>query len=154
VSSEPWSDLYPVVEHTIYVFGVPSRAQLVEIQPGQYLARDAAMAFAKMHHAAAADGIVLKIRSGWRSHEHQARLRGEWERGERKLRPMRPGWSLHESGKAADILRSHDDPDAGGPLVGPTDKWLKTNARRFGFCRTVPAELWHWEYLGEHGVIR
>jgi LAS superfamily LD-carboxypeptidase LdcB len=165
----PDFQLLPVVQRQTYESGVPSLSSLVQIQaevknsllrkhPAQYLERDAAMAWCRMFRAAAAEGVTLWAYSAWRSHEHQQRIYDEWKAGKRKLRPNNPGWSKHENGRAVDILRSHDDPDAGGPKVGPTDKWLKANAKLFGFFRTVPAELWHWEYLGElpddeHGMI-
>lgn len=158
--TDSWFSLLPVVEHTVWVAGVPSKAHLVEVQanqfikaisetskwPAQYLERDAAMAWVKMFFAASQESVQLWAYSAWRSHEHQARIRKDWEDGKRKLRPSKPGWSKHESGLAVDILRSHDDPDGGGPLVGPTDKWLEAHAASFGFFRTVPAEAWHWEY--------
>lgn len=152
--------LMPTILTTTYKSGVPMAATLVEIQSAQiipflhatrehtaqYLSRDAAQAFWAMRRAAAGAGIALWIYSGFRSHEHQTRLYGEWQRGTRKNKPARPGWSLHESGNAADILRSHDDPDAGGPLVGPTDQWLWEHAMEYNYFRTVPSERWHWEH--------
>lgn len=140
--------LRAVRDHLCYVAGVPTRKDLSEIRPGHWLDRDAAHAFDRMSAAARENGIDLVIVSAWRSMPHQQRLYAEWEQGRRKLRPARPGWSLHQSGMAVDILRSHDDPDQGGPAVGTTDKWLEEHAREHGFYRTVPAELWHWEYKG------
>ncbi len=148
--------LFPCVQRPCYVRGVPSLQTLVEIQPAgayfgaqlapQYLERDAAMDFDRMRSAAAHDELNLVIWSGWRDHEHQARLWQEWEQGKRRLRPARPGHSLHESGKAADILRSHDAPDRDGTEIGPTDRWLAAHAHLFGFHRTVPMEKWHFEH--------
>ena len=138
-----------VRQHLCYVSGVPELRNLSEVRPGRWLDRDAAHAFERMAKAALVDGVELTIVSAWRSMDEQRRLYTQWERGERKLRPARPGWSLHQSGMAVDILRSHDDPDGGGPLVGPTDKWLETHAAEHGWYRTVPAELWHYEYKGE-----
>lgn len=147
------------LECNLYVRGVPARGTLVEVQPlqvidlfgarawpAQYLEVGAAVCFAKMRDAAAADGVHLWIRSAYRSHSQQQLFYRQWEQGKRRLRPATPGWSLHESGKAVDIQRSHDDPDGGGPQRGRTDEWLEQNARRFSFYRTVPAELWHWEH--------
>jgi D-alanyl-D-alanine carboxypeptidase len=152
-------ELLPSVEKDTYVRGVPSRAYLVEIQPEgnkllgskhppQYLDKYAAHAWMLMCRAARGDGLELAAYSAYRSHSHQQRLFKQWEEGTRKLRPATPGWSRHESGRAVDILRSHDDPDGRGPLIGPTDEWLRLNARKFGFYRTVPSELWHYEYRG------
>jgi len=50
----------------------------------------------------------------------------------------KPGFSNHQSGRAIDIN-----------LLGvpkETYAWLKKNAARYGFRRTVPSEPWHWEY--------
>lgn len=157
---ERWFELLPVVTRTTWVSGVPSKATLVEIQPAgyisqvgqylgsQYLARPAAHAWVLMRRAAHQDGIELIAYSAYRSHEHQMRLYRQWEQGTRKLRPSAPGYSRHESGRAVDVLRSHDDPDAGGPLHGKTDVWLEKHGANFGFFHPVPGELWHWEHQG------
>lgn len=151
--------LLPSKMFTTYVRGVPAKQYLVQVQPEgarwlgakhppQYLEKYTAHHWILMKRAAKDDGIDLVIYSAYRSHEHQQRLFDQWQDGKRHLRPSKPGWSRHESGRAVDILRSHDDPDGGGPEVGPTDKWLEKNARDYGFYRTVPAELWHWEFRG------
>ena len=88
-----------------------------------------------MRQAAAADGIELTIRSGFRTHEQQARLYRAWRAGEGN-RAARPGRSLHQSGRAIDLA-------VRDPVVRA---WLETHARRFGFHRTVKSEPWHWEY--------
>lgn len=131
-----------------YVRGVPEKRELWEVQPRKWLAKEAATAFARMYVAAQIDGIDLAINSAFRFMNHQQRLWDEYHAGKRRLRPARPGYSKHQSGLAADILRSHDDPDGAGPEIGPTDEWLKSNAHLYGFRRTVPAEPWHWEYVG------
>jgi LAS superfamily LD-carboxypeptidase LdcB len=132
-----------------YVAGVPRKFEATEVAPGQYLAVDAAEAWAELVAAAARDGITLRINSGWRSHDHQTRLYQQWADGRRRHRPARPGYSAHQSGVAADIQRSHDDPDGGGPERGATDLWLEAHAHEYGWRRTVPGEPWHWEYVGE-----
>lgn len=142
-------ELRQVRDHLCYVAGVPTRKNLSEVRPDKWLDREAAFAFSRMAQAALKVGIDLVLVSAWRSMPHQQRLYAEWEQGKRKFRPARPGWSLHQSGMAVDILRSHDDPDGGGPLVGATDKWLEEHAAEFGFYRTVPGEPWHYEYKGE-----
>jgi len=58
----------------------------------------------------------------------------------------RPGYSNHQSGLAYDFN------------VGATPlfKWMATNAINYGFVRTVPSEIWHWEYrpgLGKYAVV-
>lgn len=54
----------------------------------------------------------------------------------------KPGYSNHQSGKAADI--------AGLALENDTSalfKWLKSNAATYQF-KNYPAECWHWDYTG------
>jgi LAS superfamily LD-carboxypeptidase LdcB len=131
-----------------YDAGRRVKLTLVEVAPKKWLQPDAAAAFVQMSTAAYLDGITLHPNSCWRSFEDQDRLYKQWERGERKLRPTKPGYSRHHLGLAVDINRSHDDLDGSGPETGPTDKWLKAHAAKFGFYRTVPKELWHWEYVG------
>lgn len=137
----------PIV--TGYVSGVPSQIEVEPIDPGEsvYLEHRAAVAFRAMREAANAVGIVLRANSGWRSFEHQERLYKQWEEGRRKLRPCRPGWSKHHSGRAVDINRSHDtDPDGPGPELAPTDAWLLACAANFHFYKTT-SEPWHFEYI-------
>lgn len=95
-----------------------------------------AQAFLRMRAAAAADGVTLVIRSGYRSRERQAWLYQAWRAGYGHP-AARPGYSKHEDGRALD-LELYD------PAVRP---WLERHARRFGFKRTVPREPWHWELV-------
>lgn len=95
-----------------------------------------ARAFIAMRDAAAADGIVLEIRSGWRDFERQAWLYEAWRRGVGN-KAARPGYSNHQAGRALDIY-----------LDEANFAWLERNARRFGFRRTVRGEPWHWEFRG------
>lgn len=94
-----------------------------------------AKAFARMHAAAAADGVELYIRSGFRSHEQQIWLYRAWKMGYGNP-AAKPGYSNHQSGRALDLV-----------IDAPTLAWLTKHARRFGFKRTVKKEPWHWEYV-------
>lgn len=94
-----------------------------------------AKALAAMRAAAATDGISLRVRSGFRSHEHQAWLYDAWRKGWGN-KAAKPGHSVHQSGQALDL--ELDEP--------ATFTWLEANAARFGFRRTVRKEPWHWEY--------
>lgn len=49
-----------------------------------------------------------------------------------------PGYSNHQSGHALDLNTS-----AAGVY-----SWLSNHAGAFGFKRTVPSEIWHWEWWG------
>jgi len=91
--------------------------------------------FRAMRDAAAADGVLLWIYSGFRSHERQKLLYEAWREGWGN-KAARPGHSNHQSGRALDIY-------LGDPGIR---EWLEKNAKKFGFKRTVPGEPWHWEY--------
>ncbi|KAB2903533.1 MAG: hypothetical protein F9K40_07170 [Kofleriaceae bacterium] len=115
-----------------YRRGKKLKLQLVQIGWAE-VELETARAFLAMREAAAADGIDLAIRSGWRSHERQAWLYQAWRMGLGN-KAARPGYSNHQAGRALDIY-----------LDAPTYAWLEKNARRFGFRRTVRKEPWHWE---------
>lgn len=94
-----------------------------------------ARAFLQMAAAARLDGVELQVSSGFRTHEEQAELFQLYRMGRGPL-ASRPGTSNHESGHALDI-------ETRSPLVW---QWLKRNAWRYGFLRTVPSERWHFEH--------
>jgi len=96
-----------------------------------------AIAFRAMAKAASHAGIDLKIRSGFRSFEKQARLYKDYKHGDGNL-AAKPGFSNHESGRALDIYITDYNVYA----------WLEKHGATYGFHRTVPGEPWHWEYLG------
>lgn len=97
-------------------------------------------AFDRAAAAAAADGVELRITSGWRSAEHQQQLYeaavakyGSPERARRWVLP--PAESEHVQGLAIDV----------GPREGAS--WLAHNGVRFGLCRRYDNEPWHFERL-------
>ncbi|MET3963813.1 D-alanyl-D-alanine carboxypeptidase [Marmoricola sp. OAE513] len=88
--------------------------------------------------AAAADGIQMKVTSGWRSKAHQRRLLDEavarYGSLEEALRFVStPDNSAHVTGDAVDI--------------GPTeaDVWLEQHGATWGLCRMFANEMWHFE---------
>jgi D-alanyl-D-alanine carboxypeptidase len=95
-----------------------------------------ARAFLAMQAAAAADGVELWIRSGYRSWEEQEWFYAAWKSGYGN-KAAKPGHSNHQAGRALDL-----DLD----LAGSYD-WLERHARQYGFKRTVAGEPWHWEYV-------
>ncbi|HEY5926132.1 MAG TPA: D-alanyl-D-alanine carboxypeptidase family protein [Kofleriaceae bacterium] len=121
---------------TGYTKGRKTTIKLVEIG-GVELEAKTARAFRQMASAALAKGVQLAIRSGFRSHERQKLLYEWYRRGWGNL-AARPGYSNHQNGRAVDIYI--DD--------YAVFEWLKINAHRFGFKRTVKREAWHWEYVG------
>jgi hypothetical protein len=99
---------------------------------------DIVEAYLKMQQAAAAAGIELGINSGFRTYPEQANLRRMYDQGIRKDATARPGHSNHQHGPALDIRT--------GGFGTAIYEWLKKNAPKFGFIRTVSNEPWHWEY--------
>ncbi|OKJ06147.1 M15 family metallopeptidase [Kitasatospora sp. CB01950] len=93
---------------------------------------------------AKAQGIELRITSGWRSRGYQQRLldaavakHGSLELARRYVNT--PEKSAHVSGKAVD--------------VGPTDAddWLNRKGAKYGLCQVYANEMWHFELLTTPG---
>jgi len=89
--------------------------------------------------AAAADGHALGVRSGYRTPEEQDALLaeaiieyGSEEAARRWVFP--PDRSMHLQGLAVDIDN------------GPAADWLDQHGGRFGLCRTLAWEWWHFEW--------
>jgi hypothetical protein len=120
---------------TGYAGGAKTKVKLVEVG-GAELEVHAATAFRTMANAARKAGVDLAIRSGYRTHAKQKKLYKKYRAGAGNL-AARPGFSVHESGRALDIV-----------LTDKTYAWLVAHANEFGFHRTVAGERWHWEYLG------
>lgn len=120
-----------------YKDGKVSGITLLKKIDGVPVALWSAAKFEAMRAAAAADGITLRLNSGFRSYAEQAIL---YARSFLPGEPVaaKPGFSNHQNGKAFDIDVKKDS----------TYQWLADNATRFGFRRTVASERWHWEYLG------
>ncbi len=90
--------------------------------------------------AAAADGVELRVTSGWRSPEQQQVLYDEAVRKYGSTRQashwvLPPSRSAHVRGQAVDV----------GPEIGA--RWLEANGVRFGLCRRYDNEYWHFELL-------
>jgi hypothetical protein len=117
----------------------------VRVIDGKPVEERTAAAFLRMRDEAALDGVDIRIVSGFRSWEEQARLYRLFllrlERGWGAVPPGEgnpanpPGWSNHQDGRALDL-------NTEGPGV---NWWLLENAHRFGFEDTVQGEPWHWE---------
>jgi LAS superfamily LD-carboxypeptidase LdcB len=118
-----------------YRDGRPLKLRVVELD-GFDVEVGTARAFRAMQRAAAADGVDLRLVSGFRTHERQAELYRSFRRGHGNP-AARPGYSNHQAGRALDL-------DVDGSAYG----WLQANARRHGFHRTVRGEPWHWEFFG------
>jgi D-alanyl-D-alanine carboxypeptidase len=134
-----------------------------------YMHREAYDAFKKMHTAAAANGIDLKIISATRNFDYQ---KGIWERkwsreqykGMTELEKVRdilryssmPGTSRHHWGTDVDfnsVELSYFQNGAGKKLY----TWLEEHAAEYGFAQTYTSkangrtgyeeEKWHWSYV-------
>jgi D-alanyl-D-alanine carboxypeptidase len=119
-----------------YRKGRPFKLRVVQLGWAEVEVKTAA-AFLAMREAAAADGIELAIRNGFRPPEFQEWLYQAYKEGWGN-KAARPGHSNHQSGRALDLYI--DTPE--------TYAWLDANARRYGFRRTVRSEPWHWEHNG------
>jgi hypothetical protein len=88
--------------------------------------------------SAEAEGIDIRINSGWRSRGFQQRLFDDAVRTYGSAEAARkfvasPDASMHVQGRAVDIA----------PVEA--DKWLITNGWQFGLCQIYANEIWHFE---------
>ena len=118
---------------------------------------EAKAAFDNMAAAAAADGLKLFIRSGFRSYTTQRSLYNGYVKRDGAAAAdrysARPGYSEHQTGFAFDINK------ADSSFIGtPEAIWLANNAYKFGFILRYPEgkesvtgymyEPWHYRYVG------
>lgn len=122
--------------------------------------------FELMKEAAEEDGLVLSIRSGFRSHETQSMLYNNYVARDGVEKASRysakPGHSEHETGLAIDISNGDPNKSIGDWFTDtPQAKWLYENAHKYGFILRYPEgkeditgykyESWHYRYVGtEH----
>jgi len=116
-----------------YERGVPVDLTVVQID-GKPVELHTAQMFARMRAAAKAAGVILRVVSGFRTMAEQEVLYAAYLAGT-GAQAARPGFSNHQSGRALDL--NTRDPGVYA--------WLTAHAREFGFRRTVPSEIWHWE---------
>jgi D-alanyl-D-alanine dipeptidase len=122
--------------------GLPatSGTPATDASPATGLHPDLADRFNAAQAAAAADGVDLRLVSGWRSAQEQQRLvdealarHGDPAEAHRWVLP--PEHSAHVQGLAVD--------------VGAADgiAWLQEHGLEHGLCRTYANEAWHFEML-------
>lgn len=137
------------------------------------LEKTAAFMLRRMFEAAENDGIELKLISGYRSPEYQARLfeRSVSERmqsgmsydealADTALSVARPYESEHNTGLAADIVTPQDDDVLESFEYTEQFEWLSENAACYGFILRYPRgkehitgyiyEPWHYRYVGPY----
>ncbi len=126
-------------QDTGYVRGAPYAITVVTVD-GKPVERDTANAYWVMQQAAAAQGVSIRIVSGFRTQAQQQYLYNCYINGNCNNGNLaaRPGYSNHQSGHALDLNTSS----------GGVYNWLAANAVAFGFKRTVSSEPWHWEWWG------
>ena len=114
--------------------GPSSDEEVTGLSPALRRSVDAAIA------AAAAEGVELRVTSGWRTVEEQQALydeavatHGSAERARQWVLP--PEESAHVRGEAVDV----------GPQAGAA--WLQQNGERYGLCQRYDNEPWHFERL-------
>ena len=96
--------------------------------------------YLKLKNAAEEDNVQLSINSAFRTFQRQAQLRRLFEAGQGN-RAALPGHSNHQHGQAFDLNTRHNVFDGSDKIY----EWLKANAPKHGFVRTVSDESWHWE---------
>ncbi|GJF17198.1 hypothetical protein NGTWS0302_13580 [Mycolicibacterium cyprinidarum] len=92
--------------------------------------------------SAQAEGIELRVTSGWRSKGFQQRLFDDRVRAYGSVEAAAefvatPEVSKHVTGQAIDI----------GPAEA--DRWLIANGSRFGLCQIYANEIWHFELAAD-----
>lgn len=87
-------------------------------------------------------GGKIKVGSGYRSIAQQQVLYDRYKRGVKGQAPAaKPGHSNHNFGLAADLQYE-------GGMHGPTGKWARANAAKYGLVFPMSYEPWHVEPIG------
>ncbi len=107
---------------------------------GKPVEKDTANAYYVMAQAAANEGVNITIVSGFRTMGEQQYLYNCYVTCSCNSCNLaaKPGYSNHQSGHALDLNTSS----------GSVLNWLNAHGAAYGFSRTVPSELWHWEWWG------
>jgi LAS superfamily LD-carboxypeptidase LdcB len=128
-----------------YRAGQPIGFITVVQEDGVLMEAVTARAWREMKAASLADGVKLKVNSGFRSMEEQQKLYAEHLAGTRPTPVAVPGHSNHQNGIALDI-------EVHRSVTSPEYSWLAANAARFGFTNMGAhfrdPEYWHWERTG------
>jgi len=135
---------------------------LVDVGPNlvgrmQHLTPEAARQWTDMQAAAAAEGVILMIVSGFRSIDYQARLiRKKINAGQMLSEILSvnaaPGFSEHHTGRAIDIASPGSRPLTEEFEDSDAFRWLERRAGAYGFSMSYPRdnpggfiyEPWHW----------
>lgn len=109
-----------------------------------WLDRELLEAVQEAARQARAEGIEIRINSGWRSKGFQERLFADGANRYGSIDAARefvasPQRSKHVTGEAVDIA----------PVEA--DRWLIANGREFGLCQIYANEIWHFELAAVDG---
>lgn len=135
------------------------RNKMINLVKGAKIPDELKVPIERITIAANNDGILLVIEQGERSPDEQIARRKANVIDKSKVNDINyimtapadkffpvtaiPGTSMHER-KNGVFPKAIDIQVTGKPKVYD---WLKNNAHKFGFYRTVPSEFWHWEFL-------
>lgn len=122
-----------ILVNIVGVGGVMEQITLESLEP-----------YFKLRNAARQKNLDLGIESGFRTFQSQQVLFDLFRSGRGNL-AAKPGTSNHQHGQAFDLNTRGFD---GNPIYD----WMKKNAPKLGFIRTVNKEHWHWEYLPEEAA--
>ena len=153
-----------------FPYNEASPEQLVSIEPGIELHVDAAEALRSMMQAAAADGVDLRVISGYRSLDLQESIFFDVasERNqtaeERAQVSAPPGYSEHSTGYAVDLGDGTAPETNLSQTFEETSgfRWLQDHAARYHFVLSFPEgndqgvmyEPWHWRFEGSSDALR
>lgn len=117
----------------------------------KFISKDIADEYLALVNSAEADGVLMPLKSGFRTYPKQAYLYDGWRRRLPGFNlAAEPGFSNHQDGFAYDFaINAYEG--------NPRYDWLKRNGPRHGFVRTVNKEPWHWEYrpaIAQTGVYK
>lgn len=122
-----------------------------------------AQALQQMFAEAKADGLSLKLSSGYRSYAYQAGLYNSYVKADGQSQAddesARPGYSEHQTGLAVDLEPTSRNCELEACFADtPEGKWLYANAYKYGFIRRYTTsdrpvtgyenEAWHFRYIG------
>jgi hypothetical protein len=139
-TDEPcWGSRVPVACGQAYAGGRPlGQRMCVQENSDARVTTDQYCNYKRLKEAATAAGHRVHLNSGFRTHAQQSALRRQNCRGSScSPKTATPGYSRHQNGIAFDIAV------AAQPALF---RWLRENATKYGFIRTVASENWHWEY--------
>ena len=109
----------------------------------KFISSDVAEFYLALVNKAEKDGMLLPLKSGFRTYPKQEILYNGFIRRLPGFNlAARPGFSNHEDGLAYDFAISAYEGNA-------RYDWLKAHGPAHGFVRTVNKEPWHWEYRPE-----